>query len=941
MKKLFVYGLASLLLWSCRDDSGLWETNDQDPNIHSNTYGVVSNTRSEAAYVAGQIYICVSESSLRELKVDRSGILPMNSIPSMMSKALSNIRAHRIERLFPDAGIYEARSRKMGMHKWFKVYFDESVSCAEACQTMSSVPTVEYSEAIPKMIRPTSKVTPISEKELSKLMAEAPEMPFNDPMLPQQWHYNNTGRILKSEAGADVNLFPAWKIQTGKPNVLVAIVDGGIDIEHEDLVDNLFVNQAEKNGQEGVDDDGNGWIDDVYGYNFITMTPLIEPDDMSHGTHVAGTVAARSNNGVGVAGVAGGDGSANSGVRLISCQIFRKPKEGGDAPRAIKYGADAGAVISQNSWGYEEGTIPDMPRALQLAIDYFRKNAGCDENGNQRPDSPMKGGVLFFATGNEGKDFREIPASYDKVISVSAMSCNFSKAQYTNRGDWVTIMAPGGATYYGHETAGVLSTLSPKSPMAFGEKYGYMQGTSMACPHVSGIAALVVSQMGRQGFTNEMLESIIKSALKDVDINEKNPGFEGRLGLGYIDAYRALVNKNQNKAPNAPNVIWDKINSAIGINELSLYWTISSDEDDVAPSYFKVYRAEEELTENNYEAIGSLMSFGTANYLSVMGRKVGDELSLQLRALKSNVTYYFAIVAIDRWGLKSTPALLSVKTKLNTPPVVSGIPEGVLRIRNTANEHSFVLTVTDPDRHTWTMDKSHLPKGVTARRGANKGVDDDKVYISIRPVLEPGAYELPLSFIDQLRGKTDISIPFKIYRVESPKVAMPIDNQLLGLDNPSVVLDISQVFTYDTEEPVAFTATSSDSGVATVSLQEQRLTLRAGKEGKATISLVASNGITAPTTVRFEVRVVKQKNIPVYSIYPIPTRDNLNIWLNPEVKTATLTFATLSGEQVRTATIAAGRKGVATLDISSFVPGVYRLAVKTSRGEVVRTIVKK
>ena len=132
-----------------------------------------------------------------------------------------------------------------------------------------------------------------------------------------------------AKKGADCNVKPVWeKYTAGKSNVIVAIVDGGIDITHEDLVDNLYINEKEKNGQPNVDDDGNGFVDDVYGYNFVTADGVvggkIEPDDDGHGTHVAGTVGARNNNGKGVAGVAGGDGTAGSGVRLMSCQTFAR-----------------------------------------------------------------------------------------------------------------------------------------------------------------------------------------------------------------------------------------------------------------------------------------------------------------------------------------------------------------------------------------------------------------------------------------------------------------------------------------------------------------------------------------------------------------------------------------------------------------------------------------
>ena len=217
----------------------------------------------------------------------------------------------------------------------------------------------------------------------------------------------------------------------------------------------------------------------------------IEPDDGGHGTHVAGTVAARNNNGKGVAGIAGGDGSADSGVRLLSCQIFRNKDEQGDAAAAIKYAADNGAVICQNSWGYSSTAgVTSMPQLLKEAVDYFIKMAGCDANGNQRPDSPMKGGVVMFAAGNENKEFSAYPACYAPTVSVAAMAWDFSKASYSNYAKWVTITAPGGDQDRFGTEAGVLSTV-PKKKVASG--YAYFQGTSMACPHVSGIAALIAS----------------------------------------------------------------------------------------------------------------------------------------------------------------------------------------------------------------------------------------------------------------------------------------------------------------------------------------------------------------------------------------------------------------------------------------------------------------
>ena len=182
-------------------------------------------------------------------------------------------------------------------------------------------------------------------------------MPWNDPQMSLQWHYQNFGDIPYSVAGADINLFDAWKVSTGSPDVVVAIIDGGIDTSHEDLSQNLYVNLAELNGEAGKDDDGNGYVDDIYGFNFCTNEGKIYPHN--HGTHVAGTVAAVNNNGIGVAGVAGGDGSVQTGVRLMSCQVF-DPRSGagqGDFAKALVYACENGASIAQCSWGWDSPRV--------------------------------------------------------------------------------------------------------------------------------------------------------------------------------------------------------------------------------------------------------------------------------------------------------------------------------------------------------------------------------------------------------------------------------------------------------------------------------------------------------------------------------------------------------------------------------------------------------
>lgn len=266
-----------------------------------------------------------------------------------------------------------------------------------------------------------------------------------------------------------INAPAAWDLTTGSQSVIVGINDSGIDYTHPDLVDNMWVNPGEI-ANNGFDDDGNGYIDDVYGVNAINDSG--DPyDDNEHGSHVAGTVGATGNNGVGVVGV-------NWHVRLMGLKFLGADGSGSteDAIEAIQYGIDNGVQVINASWG----------------------GGGYDDNLYDVLREAGQHGILFVAAaGNEGADSDydpHYPSSYelDNIIAVAAADDNDALAEFSNYGyTSVDIAAPG---------TSVLSTVP-------GGGYEYFDGTSMASPHVAGLAALILSY--KPGLTATQLKSII------------------------------------------------------------------------------------------------------------------------------------------------------------------------------------------------------------------------------------------------------------------------------------------------------------------------------------------------------------------------------------------------------------------------------------------------
>ena len=324
----------------------------------------------------------------------------------------------RLERLFPECGKFEQRTREEGLDRWYVASFDKSLETSTLVRQLRRCATVECIEC-PMEIRscdedPLAPFSAVAQPlNRTKAMVSRPAtFPFNESEDAQQrqWHYNNSGSVFgnSSLVGADANVWQAWTKATGNPDVIVAVIDQGVKYDHEDLAANMWINREEIPGN-GIDDDGNGYVDDVYGYNYNdNKGEIVTSEKQSHGTHVAGTIAAVNNNGIGVNGIAGGSGKGD-GVKIMSLQCLSSGESGESGAglagtvRAMKYAADNGAVICQNSWGYAtklswnnwtRGTYG----ALRRAMDYFIKYAGVDENGNQSGPRPWATTPILLRT---------------------------------------------------------------------------------------------------------------------------------------------------------------------------------------------------------------------------------------------------------------------------------------------------------------------------------------------------------------------------------------------------------------------------------------------------------------------------------------------------------------------------------------------------------------
>lgn len=559
---------ASLLLSGCAEETLPGRGNGS--NTGSTTAPKIINTPQNA--VEGQLLVCMNANESVDAETIAAQVPEGMTVKSF--KPVFRAGKHNIKYL-----------RKYGLDRWYCLEF-EGAALEKAASTMAgfgSVSRVQYNTRI--ACGENEKAAPATETG-----SDAADLPFNDDRLVHQWHMINTGdKTIASAAveGADIGVKDVWERLGvgGDSEIVVAVFDGPIKYTHDDLAENIWTNPFEIAGNQ-IDDkeDDNGYIDDIHGWNFERDTCKIDwtgAAETGHGTHVAGIVAAVNNNGTGVCGVAGGTGKGD-GVKLMSCQILDggRSTNANAAAHAFIYAADNGAHIAQCSWGYQGGMYEsDYEYYYYYSIEYFAIQYFLDKDrwaeNEERLNAKLKarnlpertriidGPMVIFAAGNDGNDRSSYPGALMDCICVTGTGPDGMPGYYSNYGPGVNISAPGGDYYLNtsNSRGQVLSTCV--SEAGYGD-YAYMGGTSMACPHVSGIAALGLAYAKKLGktFTREEFTALLLSSVNDID-SRLNSGYkylgidpstgtelpprpyssyQYKMGTGTIDAWKFMMN---------------------------------------------------------------------------------------------------------------------------------------------------------------------------------------------------------------------------------------------------------------------------------------------------------------------------------------------------------------------------------------------------------------
>ena len=861
MKHCLAVILTTAVLLSCaREEIFLAE-----PDTSVDVSGEVADN-----YVSGEVRVYLSEELTAMIEeAAESGTIVTKS--SDMNMALSELGITEMTRLFPHAGEFEERTRREGLHRWYVVKYSQSIPVTKAQMSLEQVDGVDIFEP----------VMPVKIND------------FNDPYFSDLWGmYNN------SKPGYDINVKKVWdEFTTGSSKVVVSVVDTGVDLIHDDLSANCL--------EKGH-------------YNAVSKNTYIEAGE--HGTHVAGTIAAVSNNGKGVAGVAGGNKAKGiPGVKIMSSQIFGPDGvgSGGASADAIKRAADNGAVISQNSWGYNydadgNGVIEgdEYTRAMngrisssdKAAVDYFIKYAGCDNSGNQLPGSPMKGGIVIFAAGNDAIEMGA-PAEYDAVVAVGAIASDGKRASFSNYGNWVDICAPG---------ASIMSTVP-------NNRYANLSGTSMACPHVSGVAALLVSYFGGAGFTNEMLkEKLLNSA--------NNSIVEKRYQIGgLVDAYGAFVYGNDK----APSEVTDLEVSGRG-NNIDLTWTVPADEDGKAAYGFLVIYSKDKA---KVEAATPNSLAGVEYTTCAPDVSVGEKAQFTVTRLDFESQYYVKMLAYSYGRSYSAPTgVFDAKTTENHAPVVDVEYEGEISLMS-SETLNISVTISDPDGHEVTVDHQKATEAESLTMNP-----DGKWRFTIKgKEAEVGTYETKFVVTDEFGMSATYPVKYTIRENSAPEKIKDIENILLTAKGREFIIDMTE-YVYDPDgEQLKYEVVATNAKVAHINAKGDRLIGTALAYGTTEMTVTAKDARGEKVVFTFKV-TVKDPSDPL-SLYPNPVVDYLNVATLDMAETEVVVVSS-TGQEIFHQTMQVSAQEPAKVDMRACAPGTYSVKVIFGGKEYKKNVVK-
>jgi subtilisin family serine protease/uncharacterized membrane protein len=621
-------------------------------------------------------YIHLKISPAAQSRIDRQGL--QNDPGATGLPALNSLNAEfsvsEMKPVFKTDPRFAERHQRYGLDRWYRVRYDAGADEASVAASFEALSEVEVAERIYKRHLVGNA---LNQEQMNELLN------FDDPRLDEQWHYNNTGQTGGTE-GADINLFSAWDVTTGSSDVIVQVMDSGFDLNHPDLDGILW-----ENPNSGP---GNGYDGDDHGWNFVTDTSDIQ-DQNGHGTHVSGTIAARNDNGVGVSGIAGGTAD-EAGARIMVSRVFSGTTDTpGGFPEGFVYGADNGAAISNNSWGGG-----GFSQVLNDAITYFIDNAGYDADGN--PVGPVQGGLVIFAAGNNGSATPSEPiASNPNVIAVASTGHNDQKAWYSQYGDWIDISAPGGETNT-VATEGVLSTVIGG--------YSFFQGTSMAAPHATGVAALVASAF--PGIESEELYARMEFTVDDIE--DANPDYQGQMGVGRINAFRAL--EEDDGVP--PATVTDL--EPVGLpaeNYIDLAWTAPGSSGNEGQVFrYDIRYSTSPITEANFEDAEEFEF--TGNPLVA-----GETEVIRVSDLEPQTTYYFALTARDFFGNVSDLSNVATETTDGSPEILVD-PTQISTEVELGNTKDETLTITNTGEGLLTYSFPNFASALAMERGVENDV---------------------------------------------------------------------------------------------------------------------------------------------------------------------------------------------------------------------------